>query len=206
MRYISLLTMCFVTACESGELMPAPTPTNPYVDRVVAFLPGPNAGFGQAKMPEVVFGPPQGGGLAAGGLDVVSLGNAGTLVVAFDDLVAVDGPGPDLLVFENAFTGFVETGRVSASVDGVIWVDWPCDPVTTLGCAGVRPVFSAPGNGIAATDPAKAGGDAFDLAVIGLASARYMRIVDTGANKYEGVTGGFDLDAVAVLNGKPLAP
>ena len=56
-------------------------------------------------------------------------------------------------------------------------------------------------DGVDATDPAAAGGDAYDLAEIGRASARYVRIRDSGANSYDGVSGGFDLDAVAVVNG-----
>jgi hypothetical protein len=33
----------------------------------------------------------------------VTLGLGGTIALAFDDNVIVDAPGPDLLVFENAF-------------------------------------------------------------------------------------------------------
>lgn len=177
-------------------------PADPYADRVVSFAPGLFAGFGQDKMPAVVLGPPHGMGDTAGSLDVVSLGQGGTIVVAFDDVMAVDGPGPDLLVFENAFKGFTESGQVAASADGVTWFAWPCDPKTLLGCAGAHPVYAAPGNGISATDPAVAGGDGFDLAAIGLKSARFLRVTDTGANQYEGTSGGFDLDAVAVVHGQ----
>ena len=47
-------------------------------------------------------------------------------------------------------------------------------------------------------------GDAFDLADLGLSRARYIRIQDTGSNDYAGLTGGFDLDAVAIVNGAPI--
>ena len=179
---------------------------DPFADRVVRFAPGANAGFGQAKLPCIALGSPRGVGDLAGSLDVVSLGNSGTIEVAFDDIIATDGPGPDLLVFENPFKGYVETGRVSASADGVVWLTWPCDPQTGVGCAGVHPVFAAPGNGISATDPAVAGGDGFDLAAIGLKTARFVRIEDSGANQYQGNSGGFDLDAVAVVHGHALKP
>src|SRR4029453_285416 len=38
-----------------------------------------------------------------GATDPVTLGLGGTIALAFDDNVIVDAPGPDLLVFENAF-------------------------------------------------------------------------------------------------------
>lgn len=180
--------------------------TNPFADRVVAFVPGPSAGFGQAKMPNVVLGAPDGKGPNAGSLDVVSLGKGGVITLEFTDVLAVDGPGPDLIVFENPFSTWIETGYVAASEDGVTWHEWPCaaaDP-GHAGCAGVQPVLSARDNGVDPTDPAVAGGDAFDLAVLGLKKARFVRIRDSGVNPYEGPTGGFDLDAVAVVHAAPV--
>jgi hypothetical protein len=178
---------------------------DPWADAVVHFSPGPGAGFGQDAFPEVVLGPPQGGGESGGSLDVLSLGFEGSIVLQFTDLVAVDGPGPDLLVFENPFTGFRETGVVAVSEDGVAWHEFPCAAKAdggTAGCAGVSPVFSSPGNGVSGTDPTVSGGDAFDLAELGVARARFVRVTDTGANRfYGGPGGGFDLDAVAVVHG-----
>ncbi|RYZ33379.1 MAG: cell surface protein, partial [Myxococcaceae bacterium] len=46
--------------------------------------------------------------------------------------------------------------------------------------------------------------DGFDLAAVGLTRARFVRIRDSGANGYAGTSGGFDLDAVAVVNGVQL--
>ena len=62
-------------------------------------------------------------------------------------------------------------------------------------------VYANSTNGIDARDPETAGGDAFDLADLGLTRARYVRVRDSGANVYAGVSGGFDLDAMAVVNG-----
>ena len=180
---------------------------DPFADLVVDYQPGAGAGFGQDGLPDIVLGPPEGGG-ESGGLDVLSLGEQGMIVLSFDDIGLVDGEGPDLLVFENPFAGWLETGVVGASEDGETWLDWPCDASDEEGafpgCAGVGFVWANSDNGIDPTDPSSAGGDAFDLADLGLDRARYIRITDSGANSYEGVSGGFDLDAIAIVNGEPL--
>ncbi|AKQ63397.1 Cell surface protein [Myxococcus hansupus] len=189
-------------------------PADPYADEVVSFTPGPSAGFGQDRFPDVVLGPPSGLGADTGSLDVLSLGRGGSIVLRFTDIAVVDGPGVDLLVFENPFhiaggpNVYSERGIVSVSDDGVTWFAFPCATTDAAGgypgCAGVAPVFANPANGISATDPAVAGGDGFDLATVGLSRARYVRIVDAGNNRYGGTSGGFDLDAVAVVNGVSL--
>jgi hypothetical protein len=53
-------------------------------------------------------------------------------------------------------------------------------------------------NDIDPTDPAVAGGDAYDLADIGVASARYVRITDRP--DLTGMAGVYDLDAVAIVH------
>jgi hypothetical protein len=85
-----------------------------------------------------------------------------------------------------------------------------------VGLAGVTPTFT--GNWIIPDDPAVwdesgtggvsgAGGDAFDLADVGLAQARHVRLTDAlTLNGAAGTGEGFDLDAVVVLNGRPLVP
>jgi len=179
--------------------------SDPFADRVVSFTPGPGASFGHDKMPGVVLGAPQGGGVKAGGLDVVALGKGGAIVLAFDDIELLDGPGPDLLVFENPFSTWLETGYVAASGDGLTWHEWPCAAEDAAGgfpgCAGVHPVLANPENGLDATDPKVAGGDAFDLADLGMTHARFVRIRDSGLNPVDPPGGGFDLDAIAVVNG-----
>ena len=178
---------------------------DPFADAVVSFTPGDYAGFGESLYPDIVLGPPQGGGAGGGSTDVLSLGDGGEIVLEFTDMVAVDGPGVDLLVFENPFTGWYETGFVAVSEDGATWFEFPCDPFDDAnhypGCSGVEPVLSSTANGIDATDPAVAGGDAYDLADVGLVTARYVRVRDSGANVYTGTSGGYDLDAIAVVNG-----
>lgn len=183
---------------------------DPWADRVVRFVPGAGAGFGQDLFPGVVLGAPSGGGETSGSLNVLSLGKDGVIELEFVDLIAIDGPGVDLLVFENAFTGFLETGVVEVSADGLEWRKFPCAAALdggVTGCAGTRPVFGNPDQGISGTDPSVAGGDGFDLAEVGLSSARFVRITDSGANRFYGPPGGgFDLDAVAVVNSRRLTP
>ena len=193
-------------------------PSNRFASRVVEVKPGDCAGFGLAAMPDVVLGPPEGGGNTQGSLDVLSLGVGGSIVLSFEANPIVDGPGVDFIVFENAFflggnpnKPFAELATVSVSDDGVTWSTFPCtaqpsDPAPYGSCAGWHPVLSSSANGISPFDPEKAGGDPFDLAAVGLRRARFVRIVDRGLgecpkNPAEKLsTMGFDLDAIASVN------
>jgi hypothetical protein len=181
-----------------------------YVTSVVSFTEGPGGGFGSDHLPDVVEGPPHGGGCCAGSTDVLSLGDGGEIVVAFDVEIA-DGPGVDFLVFENPFlvspsdpsTVFSELGEVSVSEDGVAWSTFPCTAKSYPygSCAGWHPVFATPNDPVDPTDPSKAGGDPFDLADLGLARAKYVRVRDAHSKRPACCgTAGFDLDAVAVVH------
>jgi hypothetical protein len=184
---------------------------DPYADCIESFLPADDVTFGHDALPDVVLGPPQGGPAGAGSMDVASLGCGGRITLRFDAPGIVDGPGPDLLVFENAFrTGdetFAEPARVLVSDDGAAWEAFECDVAgdgtwPPTGCAGIEPVLA---EGDPATDPTTAGGDAFDLADVGLGRASYVRLVDVTEEHYgdrmwcAGVAGGFDLDAMAAV-------
>src|SRR5262245_7229907 len=81
----------------------ADAPPTRTVSCIESFLPGANAGFGQDRFPQIVYGEPHGGGARQGSLDVLSLGAAGEIVVGFGANAIVDGPGVDFIVFENAF-------------------------------------------------------------------------------------------------------
>lgn len=178
-----------------------------FVTAAVATAFGPGQSVGQDRHPEPILGPPRGAGCCEGSLDVVSLGNGGMVTVEFAGNGIVDGPGPDFVVFENAFfvggdeaLPFAELATVEVSEDGVNWHAFPCvassPPYGT--CAGWRPVFSHPDNGIDPLDPSVSGGDPFDLADIGVESARYVRITDRADQQGQG--GVFDLDAVAIIS------
>ena len=182
---------------------PIHTGPDPFADFVVSFEPGEGAGYGEELLPWIVMGPPKGQGPEGGSTDVVSLGLEGTIIVGFDDIEILDEEGPDLLVFENPFPGWLETGIVSASEDGEDWHTWTCsiESENQAGCAGLQPVLSHPENSVSPLDPNTAGGAPYDLADIGLPRARFIRIQDSGINDYTAPSGGFDLDAVAIVNG-----
>ena len=192
-----------------------PQGADPFADAVVSFQPGEGAGFGMDRFPDVVLGPPHGAGDMAGSLDVLSLGYKGEIILEMKDFWIADGDGPDFIVFENVFYAggnpsapFSEPAIVGVSEDGVnfsYFRYFDCDltsPPFYPGCAGTKPTYSNPSNGIDPTDPSVAGGNAFDLRDVGLKEARFVKIIDGGVTKGgSGGTVGFDLDAVSVVNG-----
>jgi hypothetical protein len=169
---------------------------DPFVDEIVDVQYGTGAGFGQDELPGIVLGPPEGGGEGAGSMDVLALGDGGSIVLAFRDNLVRNGPGTDLIVFENPFYAggsplnvYSEVAFVEVSQDGDTFFRFGNDydpegtpinnPVNWSGFAGVHPVLSNSGNGIDPTDPDVAGGDQFDLEELGLEWIRYVRIIDT---------------------------
>lgn len=185
-------------------------PPDPFVDRVVLFERGEGAGFGMDQLPEVVLGPPRGGGRLAPSQHVLSLGGGGSITLEFVDNEVWDGPGPDFLVFENPFLvepgddptqGFFELAKVEVSFDGREWREFPHRVETREGCAGWRPVLAnADENDRDPTDPVQAGGDPFDLADVGLRCIRFIRITDLDNTMGSKGTQGFDLDGVAAVH------
>jgi hypothetical protein len=186
-----------------------------FVTRVVDHQFGPGQNTGQAEFPAPILGPPRGAsapGVCQGSVHVVSLGNGGYVVLAFDGNAIVDEPGPDFIVFENPFhvgcnpaEPFAELGTVAVSENGVTWVEFPCTASAPPygACSGWHPVYANPDtNQIDPTDPAVAGGDAYDLSEIGVGIARYVKITDRV--DLTGSAGVYDLDAVAIVH--PLCP
>jgi hypothetical protein len=217
-----LHALVLLAACETGEpgsestgaagAASAPELGPPYAQSVESFDPGAAAGFGADKLPDVVLGPPSGKGTMGGSLDVLSLGAGGEIVLGFGERVIADGPGADFVVFENPFWPgddaskvFAELGEVSVSEDAQTWLVFPCDTTGDSsgnfpGCAGVTPTLEYDASLLVPLDPSQAGGDAFDLADLGLASARYVRILDLETLAPAGNTSGFDLDAIGVVD------
>lgn len=216
-----------VTVTQQGGLIAASlrlrviAPIDPWADAVASVTYGTGAGFGQDKMPGVVLGPPRGCGYFCGSLDVLVLGNSGTITLEFTNNSVVDEEGPDLAVYENVLylggdplSRFMEVATVEASADGLNWFQFPSsedaafattDPRRWPGYAGVNCTdpIGAPivppavpcGDGSGAFP--NIGGDLFDLADAGLEAARFVRITDAP------ISGTFDLDAAAALHAGP---
>ena len=184
------------------------SPPSRTISCVHSFAPGANSGFGSDRFPEVIYGEPKGEGLEKGSLDVLSLGVHGTIVVGFGGNAIVDGPGPDFIVFENAFFiggnpehPYAEPGELAVSSDGLDFKAFACNSAAPpfAGCAGSHPVLAGFDPTASAYDPIAAGGESFDLADVGVHEARFVRIRDRSSGG-AGNTGGFDLDAIAVVN------
>ena len=204
----SLGFMCVGCGSASADAAPTESCASRFATSVESFVPGAGPSIGQAKLPDIVLGPPKGSGDGKGSLDVASLGNGGQITVGFAPSAIVDGPGPDFIVFENAFyvnddpgQTFAELATVEVSEDGVTFEPFPCTASEPPfgSCAGWHPVYANPDkNAIDPSDPALAGGDAFDLADLGVGNARYVRITDRV--DLVGLNGIFDLDAVSIVN------
>ena len=92
-------------------------------------------------------------------------------------------------------------GEVSVSEDGSTWSTFPCTAKEYPygSCAGWRPVNATPNDPVDVAHPEKAGGDPFDLAEIGVARAKYVRIRDAHSERAACCgTAGFDLDAAPI--------
>ncbi len=204
--------------------------------------PTPDGRYGANTLPGIVLGPPGDSSPIQGSTTVASLGPDGSVTLRFDDIVIEDRPGPDFIVFENAFfvgsvppndsadySVFTEPGFVDVSADGTAWTRFPYDAQALAetagksaskalqhrltGLAGITPTFTGNwtvADSLTAWDASGqggvsgAGGDAFDLATLGLTQARFIRITDAGSrNGPTGSAEGFDLDAVVVLHGRP---
>jgi len=212
------LTQVSLTALTTAAILATATPClgadgDPFIDGVRSFVPGDFAGFGQAAMPRIVLGRPHGAGSIEGSTHVVSLGVGGEIEVVFRDNVVFDGPGDDLVVYENAFHSgdesgpvFAELAFVQVSLDRVTWHEFPYDGDSGEGLAGREPVFTNSVNDIDPLAP-EAGGDRFDIGELGLEFVRYVRLIDVagaipdpGDLVAPGSKGGFDLDAVGAVH------
>jgi hypothetical protein len=169
--------------------------------------------------PEQALGPAQGTSL-----DVVGLGNGGRIVLTFEPPIA-DGLGADLAVFENSFDDtFLELGFVEVSSDGTHFVRFDSaylgqEPVSAFGRHEPSVVGGLAGK------YRQGYGTPFDLSTLTGKPAVVQGAVDLGAIRFVGIvdiegdgsvrdsfgnpifdptptdgSGGFDLDAVAVLN------
>ncbi|MBT3235589.1 MAG: hypothetical protein HN353_06540 [Bdellovibrionales bacterium] len=128
----------------------------------------------------------------------ISLGHGGEIVLAVKKGGRIfDNEGADFVIYENPmripgvgiYQEFAHVGVASADAPQKFY--WfHCNPKEgqIFGCAGVVP-----------TDE---GGDAFDLAILGLKDISYIKIKDTNLNFNNSGknTEGFDLDAIKLIN------
>lgn len=164
-------------------------------------------------------------GMAEGnGLDCVSLGEGGRIVLSFSPPIA-DGDGPDFAVFENSFNAeFLELAFVEVSSNGV---DFARFPTSYPGNQPVGQYGTMKPDGLTGfAGKHKAGlGTLFDLSLLqdahlaatpdlDLSNIVYVAVVDVmgdgqaldsaGKPVYDPYptieSAGFDLDAVGVLN------
>jgi hypothetical protein len=171
------------------------------------------------RLPEQALGPATGDGT-----DVVSLGNGGSITLTFETPIA-DGPGPDLVVFENGYNDtFLELGHVEVSSDAEHFVRFDSaylgeEPVSQYGAHETTLL-----EGLAGKYRQGFGGP-FDLSLlryrprvqagqVDLSRITHVRIVDIvgdGTDRdsfghpiydpYPSVgSGGFDLEAIGVLH------
>ncbi len=191
---------------------------NPYADSVVYFHKGIGDYSNQNPpyFPGNVLGEPSESATetvhAVAPEEICSLGLGGEILLEFTDNAIVNGEGVDFTVFENAFliqfgprAGeiFAEPGKVAVSKDGINFYEFPFDSLTLEGLAGVTPT-----NGAAdPTNPDSSGGDSFDLSVVGLDTAYYVKITDvteiiqdTSHPYFDPTANGFDLDAVVAVH------
>ncbi|MGH7493143.1 MAG: FlgD immunoglobulin-like domain containing protein [bacterium] len=190
--------------------------SDPWVDAVVSFTPGPGAGSGQNFFPNNILGPPDPdptltpSNSSAKPQELLSLGTGGEIMLEFTDNYIIDGQGVDFTVFENPFyiggdtsQPFIEAAFVAVSMDGQHWVEFPWDTTTFEGFAGVTPTKDNQNP----TDPKVSGGNSFDLAQVGLPFAKFVKLTDLGNLKKEGsFNSDFDLDAVVAVNNVPGQP
>ncbi len=154
---------------------------NPYGQALYSLTPGFNAAGDSLQM----LGPPSGEGLHMGSADIYQLGVQGEVVIELGD-PAANGPGTDLIIYENPFLAiggadsetWVEALKVEVSSNSEDWAGFDNSYLGTAGpfglfqpipmhwfrgFAGVSPVAAHPVLGVDPADIVLGGGDVFDL-------------------------------------------
>lgn len=171
------------------------------------------------QTPEKALGPAQGTST-----DIVCLGNGGQITMIFDVFIT-NGPSWDFAVFENSFSdNFLELGFVEVSSNSVDFFRFPNasltpNPVSAFGSVDPTNINNLAGK------YRQGFGTPFDLAeldgvspLLNVNAVTHVRIIDIvgdgvyldsdGRPIYDphptSGSGGFDLDAVGVLNAAPV--
>lgn len=197
-----------------------------WADEVVDFVRGPQD-YADPSSSLASFGSPE-DCLGEDGTPV-SLGDGGSITLGFP--VAIEnGPGPDFVVFENAFTSgenvFAELAFVEVSTDGVTFVRMPAISRIDRGLGAFDPIASNETYNLAGNFPGGTGFDIDDIASsaevlsgdVDPDSIRYVRVIDVigdcaNASSLDAnstavcdpyptafASGGFDLTGVAIMN------
>ena len=158
--------------------------------------------------------------------DVVSLGDSGYITLGFAFPI-MNGPGNDFVVFENSFShDYLELAFVEVSSDGIHFVRFPSVSLTqtttqtgTYATTDTEKIHNLAGKFIQGYGTPFDLNDLLDSTNITIDSVRFIRIVDVVGTidpafaSYDAqgniindpyptdfASGGFDLDAVGVLN------
>ncbi|HEU4401387.1 MAG TPA: hypothetical protein VFT43_04715 [Candidatus Polarisedimenticolia bacterium] len=219
-------TDCFAdrVASFTPGTVSAPPPYNSWEPGVLLGPPG-NATPTTGSLSVLSLG--RGGSLTLEFTDSEIVDGPGPDFIVFENPFFCTAPP---LTAADPYSVFAEPGIVAASVDGIEFRTFPYDATALsqvvsqcsdggllmrlTGLMGITPSFT--GNYTVPDDPlvfdpaapggvSGHGGDAFDLATIGLTRARFVRITDPNlAISLPGSSEGLDLDAVVALHARPL--
>lgn len=157
---------------------------------------------------------------------VVSLGDGGEAILFFNGPI-LNGPGPDLAVFENSFSStYLELATVAVSSDGVNFIEFPTHSLTQsivqvngFGSLQAEKLYNFAGKYKGSYGTPFDLEELVDSAALDFNNIQYVRITDVVGSigdsaRYDSQgnmindpyptpypSGGFDLDGVAALNG-----
>jgi OOP family OmpA-OmpF porin len=105
---------------QSGHPVAFPRERAHFADRVIAYQMGVPAPVPEGQDPRMALGPPDYTPDTWALPRAVSLGNGGSITLAFGEGALIDGDGPDLFIWEIGPS--VEAMTVEVSADGVTWI------------------------------------------------------------------------------------
>jgi len=195
---------------------------------IVAWASGAVLQLGYLQVNDTALGKPTVGDVSSAlgpfNGDIVSLGDGGVITLSFDNPI-LNNEGFDFAVFENGFkvglSYYLELAHVEVSEDGVNFIRFPSESLTdtgfqtdNFGYIESEKIYNLAGKHQAPY------GTLFDLQEVGLNQINYVRLIDVigsvndsfGTRDSKGrlindpfpspfPSCGFDLDAVAVVNG-----
>lgn len=104
----------------SGNVVAFPRDRAKFADEVVRYDVGAPAPIPEGQDPRMALGPPDYKPNSRELPRAVSLGNGGSITLKWNDGALVDGPGPDIFIFEIGPN--VEAMEVAVSADGTTWI------------------------------------------------------------------------------------